>query len=191
MTTESKLPLVLLLMLTGIVLSLMVAIIGLFVRMNQLQEAVLAALAAPPAGATMQDVGLEVGTPAPALILPDPDGTPISLADFAGRRVLLVFSSVSCPACTEMYPHLRAFSEAHREVQVVMVSRGAAEENRALVEEQGFAFPVLMWEDGVAQEYRVPGTPFFYVVDGEGVIANKGFGNTQAQLEALVGGRAE
>jgi len=42
MTAESKLPTVLLLMLTGIVLSLMVAIIGLFVQMNQLQEAVLA-----------------------------------------------------------------------------------------------------------------------------------------------------
>jgi len=47
MTTESKLPIVLLLMLTGIVLLLMAAIIGLFVPMNQLQEAVLAALAAP------------------------------------------------------------------------------------------------------------------------------------------------
>jgi len=43
MTTESKLPTVLLLMLTGIVLLLMAAIIGLFVRMNQLQETVLAA----------------------------------------------------------------------------------------------------------------------------------------------------
>ncbi len=43
MTTESKLLTVLLLMLTGIVLLLMVAIIALFVRMNQLQEAVLAA----------------------------------------------------------------------------------------------------------------------------------------------------
>jgi hypothetical protein len=43
MTTGSKLPTVLLLMLTGIVLLLMVAIIGLSVRMNQLQAAVPAA----------------------------------------------------------------------------------------------------------------------------------------------------
>ena len=191
MTTESKLPTVLLLMLTGIVLLLMVAIIGLFVRMNQVQGAVLAALAASPAGATMQDVGLEVGTPAPAFILPNLDGAPISPADFAGRRVLLIFSSVSCPACTEMYPHLRDFSEAHRQVQVVMVSRGAAGENRALVEGQGFAFPVLTWEDGVAQAYGVPGTPFCYVVDEAGVIVGKGFANTRAQLEALVESRAE
>ncbi len=191
MTTESKLPIVLLLMLTGIVLLLMVAIIGLFVRMNQLQETVLAALAAPPTGATMQDVGLEVGTPAPAFILPDVNGAPVALEDFAGRRALLVFSSVSCPACTEMYPHLRAFSEAHRQVQVVMVSRGTAEENRALVEEQGFAFPVLTWEDGVAQAYGVSGVPFCYVVDETGVIVGKGFANTREQLEALVESRAE
>ncbi len=55
MTTESKLPTVLLLMLTGIVLLLMVAIIGLFVRMNQLQEAVLAA---PP---VVRVYGADVG----------------------------------------------------------------------------------------------------------------------------------
>ncbi|MCX7680441.1 MAG: redoxin domain-containing protein, partial [Anaerolineae bacterium] len=90
-----------------------------------------------------------------------------------------------------MYPHLRAFSAAHREVQVVMVSRGSAEENRRMAEEQGFDFPVLVWDDAVAREYRVPGTPFFYVVDEAGVILNKGFANTREQLEALVQGGAE
>ncbi|MCX7681101.1 MAG: hypothetical protein N2508_03895 [Anaerolineae bacterium] len=37
----------------------------------------------------------------------------------------------------------------------------------------------------------IPGTPFFYVVDEEGVIVNRGFGNMQAQLEALVRGGVE
>ncbi|MCX7681934.1 MAG: hypothetical protein N2508_08255, partial [Anaerolineae bacterium] len=90
-----------------------------------------------------------------------------------------------------MYPHLRAFSAAHREVQVVMVSRGSAEENRRMAEEQGFDFPVLVWDDATAREYAVPGTPFFYVVDEAGGTVNRGFGNTPAQLEALVQGGAE
>lgn len=72
-----------------------------------------------------------------------------------------------------------------------MVSRGSAEENRRMAEGQGFDFPVLVWDDAVAREYAVPGMPFFYVLDEEGVIVNKGFGNTQGQLEALVQGGAE
>ncbi|MCX7681103.1 MAG: hypothetical protein N2508_03905 [Anaerolineae bacterium] len=87
MTTEPKLPTILLLMLMGVVILLMVAIIGLFVRVNRLQEAVLAALAAPP-GATAEDVGLEVGMPAPAFTLPEVGGASVALGDFAGRRKL-------------------------------------------------------------------------------------------------------
>ena len=181
---------ILLLMLMSIVILLMVAIVGLFLRMNQLQQAVLAALASSQVGMPEQEMGLEVGTQAPAFALPDTSGSPVSLDDF-GRTVLLAFSSTHCPACKEMYPHLRAFSERHKDVQVVMISQGSAEENQRLVEEQGFAFPVLPvagWEDALLADYRVPGTPFFYVIDGEGVIAGTGFANTSEQLEALVEG---
>ena len=51
MTDESKLPIVLLLMLMTIVILLMVAIVGLFLRMNQLQREVLVVLASSPMGA--------------------------------------------------------------------------------------------------------------------------------------------
>jgi thioredoxin-dependent peroxiredoxin len=34
---------------------------------------------------------LEAGTKAPEFILPDQDGTPVSLADFKGQRVILYF----------------------------------------------------------------------------------------------------
>ena len=187
MTAESKLPTVLLLMLMGVVILLMVAIISLFVHMNQLQQAVLEALTLSQAGAMEQALEL-IGTEAPDFTLSDTGGVPVSLRDFAGRKVLLVFVSPQCPACVTMYPHLRAFSEKREDVQVVMVSRGSQEENQRLVEEEGFGFPVLVWEDRVAQAYRVPGTPFFYVVSEEGVIENKGFANTREQLEVLVEG---
>ena len=34
-------------------------------------------------------------------------------------------------------------------------------------------------------DYQVPRTPFFYVIDGDGVIAKAGFAGTLEQLEAL------
>jgi methylamine dehydrogenase accessory protein MauD len=188
--TESKSN-VLLLMLMGIVTLLMVAIIGLFLRMNQLQQAVLEAMASSQVGVMEQEMGLKVGTEAPDFALPDTNGATVSLADFAGQEVLLAFSSTNCPACAEMYPHLKAFSKGGEDVQVMMVSQGSAEENRQLLEEQGFAFPVLPvsdWGDEVMVNYQVPGTPFFYVIDREGVIANADFANTLEQLEALMEG---
>jgi len=180
---------VLILLLMGIVILLMVAIIGLFIRMNQLQSQVLAALAPLRIEAIGQEMGLKVGTEAPDFTLPDTTGGMVSLDDFAGQRVLLAFSSTHCPACMEMYPHLRAFSENRPDVQVVMMSQGSADENQQLVEAQGFAFPVLPvldWDKKVMVDYQVPGTPFFYVIDGEGMVINKGFANTLEQLKELI-----
>ena len=179
--TESKTD-VLILMLMGIVILLMVAIIGLFIRMNQLQSQVLVALESLQAMKAPQ--GLEIGTKAPDFTLPNPEGQVFSLKDFADKRVLLEFSSTRCPACKGLYPDLRAFSEQSRDVQLVMICGGSAEEVRQLAEE--FDFPILMWEESVAGDYLVPGTPFFYVIDGEGVIINKGFANTLEQLKELV-----
>jgi methylamine dehydrogenase accessory protein MauD len=178
----------LILVLMAIVILLMVAIAGMFFRMTQLQREVLAAI--EPFQMMKGPKGPEVGTQAPDFTLPDTEGRLVGLAGLAGQRVLLAFSSTQCPGCTEMYPHLKAFSEGHQDIRVTMVSRGTVEENHRLVEEQGFAFPVLTWEDAVAGEYQVPGTPFFYAIDEEGVIVNAGFANTLEQIEALVvGGR--
>ena len=190
--TESKTD-VLLLMLMGVVILLMAAIIGLFLRMNQLQRTVLRTLASSPAVASAEK-GLGIGTEAPDFALPDTNGATVSLGDFAGQKVLLAFSSIHCSACTEVYPHLKAFSENRGDVQVVMISQGSVEENRQLVQDQSFAFPVLSasgWDDPVMVDYQVPGTPFFYVIDEEGLVANADFANTLEQLKALVEGSRE
>jgi len=118
----------LLLMLIGVVILLMLANVGLFLRMNQLQREVLAAL--QPLQAMRGSQGLDIGTQSLAFSLPDTTGQMVSQDDFAGQRVLLAFSSTECPACKEMYPHLKAFSESREDMQVVMVLRGSAEENR-------------------------------------------------------------
>jgi cytochrome oxidase Cu insertion factor (SCO1/SenC/PrrC family) len=112
----------LLLMLMGIVILLMIAVIGLFVRVNQLQREVLAAL--EPLQVMNAPQGLEVGVRAPAFTLSDTTGQIVSLDNLAGQRVLLVFSSTHCPACTRMYSSLKAFNKSHPDVQLVMISGG-------------------------------------------------------------------
>jgi len=161
---------VLLLLLMGIVILLMVAIIGLFLRMNKLELAVLGTLASSQTERPGQEMGLEIGELSPDFTLLDTEGSTVSLRDFEGRRILLAFSSTQCPACIRMYPHLKTFSESQQDMQTLMISLGPANENQQLAQVQGFSFPVLpvLTRDApVIQDYRVPGTPFFYVIDDQ------------------------
>ena len=173
------------LMLMGVVILQMIVNVGLFLRMNQLQQEVLAALGSlrSPRVSEVSE-GLKVGTAAPSFALLDTSSEEIALDDFGGQRILLVFSSTHCSACAEMYSYLRAFSEGRKDVRVVMISLGPSEENRQLVEKQRFGFPVLTWDETVGQDYKVPGTPFFYVIE-KGVIVGKGYAGSLATLEAL------
>lgn len=154
--------------------------------MNQLQVQVLAALSGGPGSVSAQELGLSAGTAAPDFTLPDLAGKPVALKDFTGKTVLLVFSSTTCPACQRTYPHLKAFSAARPDIQVLMISRGTTAENQQMVAEQGFGFHVLSWDDAVAQRYAAPGTPFFYVINSEGTITAAGVTNTQMGLARLV-----
>jgi methylamine dehydrogenase accessory protein MauD len=178
---------VLLSILTGIVILLMIAIAALFLRMNQLQEAVVAALSSSQG----QSVGLEIGTSAPEFTLVDTNGENVSLKDYSGHWVLLSFTSTTCPVCKTTYPYIKEFSEERSNIQILLISKGSVEENQLLIQEQGFHFPVLTIGNeptGAIVEYKVPGTPFFYLVDGEGIIRSVGFANTTDQIHALVDG---
>lgn len=176
---------VVLALLMGVVIFLMIAIIGLFVRMNQLQNRILASLQAD----NVQITGLAVGTQAPEFTLSDVHGSTVSLQDFAGQMVLVGFSSTQCPACAEMYPSLGAFSTQNPDIQVLLISAGTLEENQRLEEAQGFGFPILTLtqdDSQIGRDYQVPGTPFFYVIDEQGRICSAGFANTREHLESLV-----
>lgn len=131
--------------------------------------------------------GLAAGTLAPSFSLVDANGRTVSLQEFAGKPVLLAFSATDCVHCQKMYSVLKDFHKAHPDLVVLMISRGSEEENRRLVQEEGFTFPVLAWQDDVAKAYQVTGVPFFYLIDGQGVVASfiKG-AVTPEQLEAWV-----
>ncbi len=67
--------------------------------------------------------GLKSGTLAPDFRLPRIDGGELSLADFRGERVLLVFSDPDCGPCDELAPRLQEIHVQQTELQVLVVSR--------------------------------------------------------------------
>jgi peroxiredoxin len=116
--------------------------------------------------------GLPAGTPAPGFVLPALEGGALSLEQFRGRPVLLVFSDPNCGPCSQLMPHLEQFHRRTGEVQVLMISRGEREANRAKAAEHGLTFPILLqkqWE--ISRAYGMFATPIAYLADEEGVIA--------------------
>lgn len=138
--------------------------------------------------------GLKAGTPAPGFRLPRLDGLgDLSLKDFRGRRVLLVFSSPHCGPCNILAPHLEKFHRTQQEiripgqrVQVVLISRGEPKENRAKLREHGLTFPIIMqqqWE--ISRQYAMFGTPSAYLIDEQGIITRDVTVGSDAILELL------
>jgi peroxiredoxin len=126
------------------------------------------------AGSRINREGLPAGTLAPDFALPDLAEQERTLAEFRGRRVLLVFSDTECGPCQALVPDLAELHRRHRgaNLEVVMVSRGGVAANRAKAQEHGLSFPVLLqrrWE--VSREYGIFATPVGYLIDEGGVIA--------------------
>jgi len=118
--------------------------------------------------------GLPAGTPAPGFRLPLLYGGELSLEEYRGRKVLLVFSDPNCGPCDQLAPPLERQSRASGDVQVLMLSRGELEANRAKAAQHGLTFPILLqrqWE--ISRDYAMFATPVAYLIDEEGIIARE------------------
>jgi peroxiredoxin len=187
MKDESKLYTEILMLLMSISVVLVVAVASLFLRMNRLQNAVHTSLQSLAMNTTPPELerGLNIGSQAPPFTLLDTEGQTVSLNDLAGQETLLVFFSNQCPACLKMLPHLKAFKKIKPETQMIVIARGSVEQSQRLAEELGVTVPILIWEDATANKYKVSFTPFFYVINDKGFIANAGLATSSQELEKL------
>ncbi|TDT66024.1 thioredoxin-dependent thiol peroxidase [Frigoribacterium sp. PhB116] len=100
---------------------------------------------------------LEKGAAAPSFTLDDESGAPVSLSDFAGRKVIVYFyPAASTPGCTTQACDFRdnINSLAGSGYQVLGVSKDAPEALRRFKDEQGLNFPLLSDPElTVHQEY--------------------------------------
>jgi peroxiredoxin len=132
--------------------------------------------------------GLPIGTPAPEFRLPRLDGGELSLSDYRGKKVLLIFSDPHCGPCVALAPDLEKAHRQHPEVQVLMISRGEAAENREKVRQHRLTFPVVLqkrWE--ISKLYALFATPIGYLIDEEGRTASEVAVGADAILAQLSG----
>lgn len=123
---------------------------------------------------TRMTARLTHGTPAPAFTLPDSEGNPCSLSDFAGSSVILYFyPAAMTPGCTTQAVDFSAAAEAFHEAgyEILGVSPDPVERLSAFRNKSEVTFPLLSDEDrGVLDAYAAYGTKKLYGKDVEGVI---------------------
>lgn len=129
---------------------------------------------------------LEAGMKAPDFTLPDKDGTPVSLSDFAGKKVVLYFyPKDNTPGCTRQ---ACAFAAAYGEfeqlgVTVIGVSKDSAASHQKFADKHSLPFILLSDPELTAiqaydvwQEKKLYGKVSMgvvrttYVIDEHGVI---------------------
>ncbi len=129
---------------------------------------------------------LEAGTKAPDFTLPDKDGNPVSLSDFAGHTVVVYFyPKDSTPGCTRQAQAFAAHYDefAQRGVAVIGISKDSEASHRRFADKNELPFILLSDPElqaikayDVWQEKKLYGKVSMgvvrttYVIDGNGVI---------------------
>src|SRR6516162_3987503 len=130
--------------------------------------------------------GLKPGKRAPDFTLPSATGKEISLHDFAGRKVLLVFTQSGCSPCKTIVPELNRLGPVE---QVLVINNGDGDSTRKWSAAVGARFPVLAQDKfSISKRYEVFATPFAFLIDAKGVIVSKGIINNRQHIRYVLSG---
>ena len=122
---------------------------------------------------------LKPGTPAPDFTLTDINGNSVSLRDFQGRQVVLVFWASWCPDCRAEVPALKKMQTQAdpRKVAFVAVSFDRTKEAWEKYVKENEMTGVQLFETAPRKEsevntaYHVKWIPSLYLIDEQGKVA--------------------
>jgi thiol-disulfide isomerase/thioredoxin len=121
------------------------------------------------------------------------DGQQVSLSEYRGRPVVLVFMASWCGPCRAESPEIDRFYQENKDrAALLAVTVNDSEADiRAFISENGLTFPVMLDGDSAANAYGVSAIPTTVIVDSEGRIAKKLIGGTTADaLSSIIDGLA-
>ena len=137
----------------------------------ELLERRLVEQGALPEGVDPANLGRPPGSVLNDFALPVLGGGTMTLSQWRGRKVALIFLNPRCDHCAKLLPDLAAVLSEGAEVDPapVIISTGSVEENQQFFGEHRIACPVLLQEDSeVAALYQAVATPMAYLVDEQG-----------------------
>jgi len=128
---------------------------------------------------------LPLGSDAPKFSLPNVDGNQVSLADYDGKPLLVVFMCNHCPFVIHLREALAQFGQEYQAKGLAMVGissnsvkshpQDGPEEMKAEAKDAGYTFPYLYDEtQEVAKAYRAACTPDFFLFDADKKLVYRG-----------------
>ncbi|NJD11632.1 MAG: TlpA family protein disulfide reductase [Gemmatimonadetes bacterium] len=141
--------------------------------------------------AAAQDVGIEIGRVPPPVTIEDLDGNPVDLAQYVGKRpVLLEFWAQWCDICAALQPRLAAAAAQHAGKADVLVIAVAVNQSQRSVRRHLVDHPVpgrVLWDTGgrATRAYQAPSTSYVAVLDARGRVVYTGVGEDQDLSGAL------
>jgi thiol-disulfide isomerase/thioredoxin len=148
-----------------------------------------ASLASTPVLA--QDLGIEVGAQAPAVMVQSLDGKQVDLASYIGKTPMLIeFWATWCPNCKELMPTLLAaekkFGKQVKFVALAVAINQSPERVRRWLVANPMPHETFYDLDGkAAGAFDAPATSYVVVLDKSGRVVYTGLGGKQ-NLEAAL-----
>src|SRR5882762_8680149 len=140
-----------------------------------------------PAGALINGAGPGVGEPSPRLEVHALAGNAATVGGSlaAGRALLMLFVSHTCPICKKLIPVAQDFTKTER-LEVLYVGDGDVAEQKKLIAQFGIDGKRFVNGPEIGLAYRVDKLPYAVLLDDEGVISAKGLVNSREHLESLI-----
>jgi thiol-disulfide isomerase/thioredoxin len=127
-------------------------------------------------------------TPAPPWALKDPDGNPVSSAQFKGKVVVLDFWATWCTPCKAEIPGYIELQKKYGADGLVFVGvsvdRDGAQIVKKFIREHGINYPVVLAGDSDIQSAYgdISMIPTTFIIDREGQIRDKKVGKEDAAV---------
>jgi thiol-disulfide isomerase/thioredoxin len=140
---------------------------------------------APPARPKADNGLLAPGTLAPSWSLKDGDGKPVTSTQFSGKVVVLDFWGSWCPPCRAAMPSVQKIHEKYKDQGVVVLGmnfeRSASADPVKFMADNKITYRLVRGAETIADQFKVPGWPTFYVIgrDGEIVWGDVGFNKAE------------
>jgi thiol-disulfide isomerase/thioredoxin len=132
-----------------------------------------------------QEVGLPIGTKAPAAALQTIDGKPANLSDYIGKTpVLIEFWATWCPNCKDLEPAMLAAKQKYGDrvkfLGVAVSVNQSPARVKLYAEQHKLPLEVLWDHEGIATDvYLAPATSYVVVIDKAGKVVYTGLGGKQ------------
>jgi len=138
-------------------------------------------------------VGAAVGQYAPDFTLKNLDGEKVSLSDYAGKPIVLIFWATWCPYCEQEVPALKSVYQNYQSQGLVVLavnSGDSASKVKKYRSSHQINYPIVLDSNKkISNKYHVSGVPYYYLINANGKIiyaASGMFGQTALENNVRV-----